>query len=143
MPTREIIDENCRAIDRIDDIKSDWNFELPVKERLCSGCGYCAPCTVGIPISACMQSYNHKALVESGDNNVSEQKVANDVFTRIRANGVVFPELSRCISCHVCEKRCTQKINISDRMKWLTVASTKYGYDRKICMRKRYNLLSG
>ena len=129
MPTREIIDENCTAMDHIDQAKSDWDFELPVKERLCSGCGYCAPCTVGIPISACMQAYNHKALVESSDNDVSEQAVANDVFTRIRANGVIFPELNQCISCRICEKRCTQKINISERMQWLALTSKKYGYD--------------
>lgn len=140
MPTREIIHENCTVIDSIHDVKSDLNFDLPVKERMCSGCGYCSPCTVGIPISACMQSYNHKALVESGDKIISEQTIANDIFTRIRANGVIFSELSQCISCHICEKRCTQKINISERMKWLLLTSKKYGYDNETMLNRLHNV---
>lgn len=129
MPTREIIDENCKAVDCMKDVKADRNFQLPTSENLCSGCGYCTPCTVGIPISACMQSYNHKILVESSHEYFHEQTVADEVFTRIRANGVVFPELRSCVDCHICEKRCTQKINISERMRWLLLESKKYGYD--------------
>ena len=128
MPTKEMVEENCRVLDHIGDAVSDRQFEIPVRNTLCSGCGYCAPCTAGIPISACMQAYNHKIFVESGSMDMDEQSIADDVFIRVRAGGVVFPDLKQCIECHVCEKRCTQKINISERMQWLSVASRKYGY---------------
>ena len=73
MPTKEIIDENCSAIDRLECAISDTSYTIPVKETLCSGCNYCAPCTVGIPISSCMQAYNHQILVQaSGEKRLLE-----------------------------------------------------------------------
>lgn len=137
MPTREILDENCGVLDHIHDTAANRDFALPVHENLCSGCAYCVPCAVGIPIPSCMQAYNHKVLAESavgnrdGTGERDEQETANGVFGRLRADGVAFPGLNQCIGCHVCEKRCTQKINISERMRWLNAASRKYGYDQE------------
>ena len=136
MPTKEIIDENCEAVDGIDDTTINHRFVLPVNESLCSGCNYCAPCSVGIPISACMQAYNHRILVCASGIEQDEQSLVNDIFTRVRANGAVFPDLKSCISCHACERRCTQKINISERMHWLEKESRAFGYDNET-MRER------
>lgn len=136
MPTKEIIDENCMAADLIDDIISDSVFVLPVRDKLCSGCNYCEPCTAGIPISSCMQAYNHKILVDASGEKKAPQALANEIFIRVRANGTVFPDLKRCIGCRACEKRCTQKIEICKRMHWLEAESKEYGYDND-AMRSR------
>lgn len=141
MPTREIIDENSMAVDKLNENCLCTNhFHIPVKENLCSGCNYCAPCTVGIPISSCMQAYNHRILVESSGAKESENIIVNNVFIRVRANGTVFPDLKRCIGCGLCEKRCTQKINIRERIKWLETMSIAYGYNN-IIMRKSFELI--
>lgn len=136
MPTKEIIDENCFAVDQVDCAISNISYTLPVKESLCSGCNYCAPCTVGIPISSCMQAYNHRILVQASGEKRSEQKIVNDVFTRLRANGEVFPDMKSCIGCLRCEQRCTQKINICERIRWLENESKAHGYTHE-AMRKR------
>lgn len=136
MPTKEIVDENLEAVKYVNSLKVNFDYSLPVEESLCSGCNYCAPCTVGIPISACMQAYNHKILTEAVESFTEEQQMANDVFIRIRANGIAFPDLSPCLGCHVCERRCTQKIPISQRMRWLKMESERYGYDNET-IRKR------
>ncbi len=150
MPTKEIVDENIRAFSRaytVENAVARDEFEIRVDETLCSGCGYCSPCSVGIPISSCMQAYNHKILVESAKNLMTggqmscEQEtgremsikqgnigLANEIFTRVRANGVIFPDLNKCISCRACERKCTQKIPISRRMKWLESAAAAHGY---------------
>lgn len=129
MPTREIIDENCQAVD-FDDTPLCC-FTLPVSENLCTGCNYCTPCSVGIPISACMQAYNHKILTEASNISVRQKDLINELFKRARANGTFFPGQKNCIQCKSCEKRCTQGINIASRMKWLEDISSQYGYDKK------------
>ena len=147
MPTKEMIDENVSAFDVAENVNVRNEFEIRVNETLCSGCGYCSPCSVGIPISSCMQAYNHRILVETeksiranltettekqlnidANENQKSNGLANEIFTRIRANGVVFPDLNRCISCGVCETRCTQKIPIRCRMKWLESEAVAHGY---------------
>ena len=75
-----------------------------------------------------MQAYNHKLLVDACGKTEPESAIANNIFIRVRANGAVFPDLNQCIGCKRCEKKCTQKINISGRMKQLEALSRKYGY---------------
>ena len=132
MASLEEIDENCRPFEEItaDSPRQLREFQLPVKEALCTGCGYCAPCTVGIPISACMQAYNHKTLIESSGETLSPHRLANEIFTAARASGAGFIDQKPCVSCRVCEKRCTQKINISERMRFLETAARKYRYTK-------------
>lgn len=130
MTSFEQIDENCSAFEKFLN-KANKTFEIHTSQTLCSGCNYCAPCAVGIPISACLQAYNHKILLEAGNVESSEKSLANDIFIRVRANGVSFPELKSCIGCRVCEKRCTQKIDISQRMKELEGLASKYNYTRE------------
>lgn len=126
MRTIQEIDDNASAFDSVK--KSSTNFKLDTVDKLCSGCNYCAPCTVGIPISACMQAYNHKILVESSCTNTDEKILANEIFIRTRANGVNFTTLKNCISCKKCESRCTQKIKISERMQELSKLAKKFHY---------------
>ena len=135
MPSKEQIDENCRAFEESESIINK-KFELKTDQSLCSGCNYCAPCSVGIPISACMQAYNHKIMMESSDKELDDKLLTNDIFVRIRANGIVFHDLPRCVSCHVCESRCTQKIDISNRLKYLEEKALCYGYTRKAMLHR-------
>lgn len=135
MRTVAEIEENLKAFDS--PVKSPANFKLNTADKICSGCNYCAPCTVDIPISACMQAYNYKILVDS-DNSVTENFMANQIFTRMRANGVNFPSLKRCIGCRKCEARCTQKIKIAARMHELSNLAEKFRYT-KSAMQNRLN----
>lgn len=123
------VDENCSAFSqKADVVQTSHNFSIHVNEKLCSGCGYCEPCTVGLPISACMQAYNHKIFVESGDKCVEERQTVNGVFICLRAAGTGVTDFSACIACGVCERRCTQKIDIIRRMGDLAHWSEQYHY---------------
>ncbi len=85
-----------------------------------------------------MQAYNHKIMVESTSQVTSQKDLANDIFVRTRANGVDFTKLKQCIGCRVCEKRCTQKINISERLKEMFSLSERYGYTEQ-AMKNRWS----
>jgi heterodisulfide reductase subunit C len=78
-----------------------------------------------------MQAYNHGILVESSSENFDRQKLANEIFVRVRANGVDFTDLSKCISCHACEKRCTQKLDIANRLHEMFEMAQAYGYTKE------------
>lgn len=138
MTSKEQIDENCSAFNEDVYIRQQRNFRIETTQALCSGCNYCAPCTVGIPIADCMQAYNHKIMVESTEQSISEKTLANDIFVRTRANGVDFTKLKQCIGCRVCEKRCTQKINISGRLDEMFELAGKHCYTEQ-AMKKRWN----
>lgn len=140
MPTKDIIDENCYAVDHMNDVPCNELFTIPVSETLCSGCNYCTPCTVGIPISSCLQAYNHRILVQASEEECSNQRIANEVFIKARANGVDFPNLNTCIECNICEQRCTQKIHICERIKWLETESKTYGYTHNAMRKRLHNL---
>lgn len=131
----EQIDENCSAFDT--PVPGNGrDFVLETRETLCTGCNYCAPCTVGIPISACLQAYNHKILVESSNAVSDEQKLVSDTFVVMRANGVDFTGLRKCIHCRRCEKKCTQKLNISQRLDTLSAAAEKYNYTGRAMLKR-------
>lgn len=130
MTSKEQIDENCspfmESISSYDGVNP--TFKIDVKENLCSGCNYCAPCSVKLPISACMQAYNQKIFAESAGDSLCEQRVANGVFISLRANGVGLTSFESCIACRKCEHRCTQKINIVERLKQMAKWAKLYGY---------------
>ena len=126
--------ENCRAFDS--ELHNDEccapvdgsSFRINVKKPLCTGCGYCMPCTVGIDIPAMMQAYNHLILLDSIDSDDTEMKRANDVFQKVRANGVDPLIQKSCINCGKCEKTCTNKIPIAERMGELGEMAERHSY---------------
>ena len=69
---------------------------------LCTSCGYCLPCSQGINIPKIMKAYNR-----SGSTNYRNAKLEYD---KIDVNA------GQCIHCHICEKRCPQRIEISNEM---------------------------
>lgn len=75
---------------------------------LCTGCGYCLPCPVDIPIPKYLDSYNQLILTD-GD----KQAVLN----RYRFHWDITPQQAKeCIACGECEARCTQHLPIIERL---------------------------
>lgn len=139
MATEEELKENCSVFEseiKTKSINKIKSFEIPTTENLCSGCNYCSPCSVGIPIADLMQGYNHKILLDSSETQMDEQRKINSIFIKLRANGVQYLDIAKCIDCRLCEERCTQKINISERIRYLEAISLKHGYE-KMLMKQR------
>lgn len=136
MRTVDELRENCRAFDCEPHnneccVPVDENsFRINVGRPLCTGCGYCMPCTVGIDIPAMMQAYNHLILLDSIGSDDTETKRANDVFQRARANGAYPLNQKPCLSCGKCEKTCTNKLPISKRMRELSEMAERHCYTR-------------
>ncbi len=131
MASKEQIDENIKAFENSNAIVNH-NFKVETKQALCTGCNYCKPCSVAIPISSCMQAYNHKILSETVSNELKEQELVNDIFICLRANGIDYLSLKQCIACHKCGNKCTQKIDIVKRFNYLKDMSKKYGYTKEL-----------
>lgn len=82
---------------------------------LCTGCGYCDDCPEGLPIPKLMDAYNQFAL--SGD----PVKIAQ----RLNWHWGLLKEghhLDRCTSCRACERACTQKLPIVERLEAVRAA---------------------
>ncbi len=72
--------------------------------NFCRRCNYCAPCTVGIPISAVF-------LMEGYYNRYGLQE-----WAAIRYQGLAH-KASECIGCGVCESRCPYNLPIREMLK--------------------------
>ena len=74
---------------------------------LCTSCGYCDECPVGIPIVKFLSTYNYYLL--DGD--------LADLSPLIRANWEIAPSVAaKCTRCGLCESLCTQKLPIIQRL---------------------------
>ncbi|MCF6267089.1 MAG: aldo/keto reductase [Desulfuromusa sp.] len=77
-------------------------------DGLCTGCAYCLPCPVGIPIPKYLDSYN-QLILTNGDRQA--------VLDRYRMHWSITPQQAKeCISCGDCEERCTQHLPIIQRL---------------------------
>ncbi|MEA3544735.1 MAG: aldo/keto reductase [Thermodesulfobacteriota bacterium] len=73
-------------------------------DGLCTGCGYCLPCPVDIPIPKYMDSYN-QLILTGGDRQA--------VLDRYRLHwDITSQQANECIGCGACEERCTQHLPI-------------------------------
>ena len=80
-------------------------------EGICTGCGYClAGCPQDIPIPKFMDAYNHKLLSKPGKNDPISERLQWHWSLERKAAG-------KCTACGLCEKACTQHINIIERLK--------------------------
>ncbi|MEN8904929.1 MAG: aldo/keto reductase [Clostridiales bacterium] len=73
--------------------------------ELCTGCRYCEYCPEGISVSKYMYAYNQKIL---GNKN----NAINTIKWHWR---IEMDELNKCVSCGLCEKKCTQHLEILKR----------------------------
>ncbi len=83
------------------------NIELSF-DGVCTGCGYCLPCPVGIPIPKYLDSYNQLILTDGN---------RQAVLDRYRFHWNITPQQAKeCIACGECETRCTQHLPIIQRL---------------------------
>jgi len=77
-------------------------------DGLCTGCGYCLPCPVDIPIPKFLDAYN-QLILSHGD-----ESTVND---RFRLHWNIDRQLAAtCAQCRACEQRCTQRLPIIQRL---------------------------
>ena len=107
------VEFNVRAIEET--AKSSREETAAIEERLgslgedfCTLCRYCVPCPEGIDIPAFMAAYN---MIEVG---MADQARAELRFRRSRTWA------DRCSACGECEEKCTQQLDIIERLKEIT-----------------------
>lgn len=77
-------------------------------DDLCTGCGYCLPCPVDIPIPKFLDAYNQLILSHGDDKSVTDRfRLYWNIDRQLATN---------CIHCGSCEERCTQHLPIIQRL---------------------------
>lgn len=71
---------------------------------MCTGCGYCDECPVGIQVPKYMDAYNMTLLGSSFQNRL-------DWHWDVKKEGA-----AKCIKCGICERLCTQHLPIIERL---------------------------
>ncbi len=119
---RDEIDQAVAAVKNFTPIssKQQKNVESNLKTAfsdLCTGCGYCLPCPVDIPIPKYLDSYNQLILTD-GDKQA--------VLDHYRFHWDITPQQAKeCISCGDCEERCTQHLPIIQRLAELPLQASE------------------
>ncbi|MDP6633588.1 MAG: aldo/keto reductase [Phycisphaerae bacterium] len=111
--TTEHIDQACAAVEGFEPY--DPGHVASLQERiaeafdgLCTGCGYCTPCPEGIEIPKFMDAYNQMIL--SGGK-------PTDLIGRMRWHWeLAGDQAGLCTRCGVCVAKCTQHLDICDRL---------------------------
>ncbi len=81
-------------------------------DGLCTGCGYCLPCPVEIPIPKFLDAYNQLILSQGDESTVND---------RFRLHWNIDRQLAAtCTQCGACEDRCTQHLPIIQRLSELS-----------------------
>ncbi len=109
--------------------KSDFGIErinyadkkVKQMDKFCTSCSYCEGCPAGIPISKFMKGYNNKYFNDNIPifNRNDPETIKNiKMFKSISAGLDKLPENSEnpCIHCLRCEKMCTQKLPITEKL---------------------------
>ncbi|MCL2574356.1 MAG: aldo/keto reductase [Defluviitaleaceae bacterium] len=77
---------------------------------LCTSCAYCDECPEGIPVPKLIDSYNEALLSEPKD-------MANVASKLKNFWGITAESAKKCIECGICERLCTQKLPIIERLR--------------------------
>jgi predicted aldo/keto reductase-like oxidoreductase len=78
-------------------------------EGICTGCGYCDDCPQGVPIPQFMDAYNQKLLDKNSGDPIGDRLKWHWNLKRVQT--------ADCIECGLCERSCTQHIDIINRLK--------------------------
>lgn len=114
------IDEAISAVNQFTPLSEEEQLQLSPNidagfDALCTGCGYCLPCPVDIPVPQFMDTYNQVILTNN------EKNIATN---RLRLQwGLKAEQAQSCIECRACEERCTQHLPIIERLKELAGSS--------------------
>ncbi|MCT4686247.1 aldo/keto reductase [Vallitalea sp.] len=138
MATLKELNENLSAfkgVDKFENQRSNYvNLKINNLDGYCTGCNYCTNCPAGIPISDFMQSYN--TLFFSKESSICRCKdieIAKKInlFHKIKFdfNIILNDNKNPCINCGACEKKCTQKLPIQQRISEIYEMSEKCCYN--------------
>lgn len=122
MNTVEQVEENCGYADEYKPVGAGEHDKVVSElkasyESMCTSCGYCVEtCPQEIYIPAFMDSYNHYVLTESEEGTFDRLKWHSN-FGLLKGKE---PKAADCIACGNCEERCTQYLNIIERLEWLS-----------------------
>jgi len=129
MGTIDIVDKNVNALRDESSIgnKRLTQFSLssnPVFSAFCTGCGYCEPCPVKLPIKQILSAYNFNfAPVKGQSKNVTlDNRNFPLVIDQLRIDLIKITseyKVNPCTQCKTCEKKCTQNLPIISRIKEL------------------------
>jgi uncharacterized protein len=105
--------------------------------EFCTGCGYCNDCPAGIPISALMTAYNQTRFKSDTfiyNRTIPELIKRGNFFRALEGHTEFKNSVNPCINCGKCEKVCTQRLPIIDRIskiyRWVEVSCASL-FDRK------------
>ncbi|WP_144678210.1 aldo/keto reductase [Desulfitobacterium sp. LBE] len=105
--------------------------------EFCTGCGYCNGCPAGIKVSALMTAFNQTRFKSDTFiyNRTSTELIKQGNFFRAIEGHTEFENsVNPCLNCGKCEKVCTQRLPIIDRIseiyRWVEVSCASL-FDRK------------
>ncbi len=103
---------NVKAGEKIRDFPESKKLEIQGKlslgmDKLCTGCQYCEYCPQEIEVSKHMLAYN-QTILEDKEHYFGQMKWHWDIPAE---------QADACTECGICEEKCTQHINIKERLK--------------------------
>ncbi|UDQ99089.1 aldo/keto reductase [Lentisphaerota bacterium WC36G] len=114
---KEHIDMACKIADNelmvgLNEIKQ-LTTDLGTRfSAICTACGYCDMCPKEIAIPAFMQYYNEKIMFD-----LKDEEMVNELTQGFGVMSNSKGQAKDCISCGLCEKKCTQHLPIMKRLK--------------------------
>ena len=91
--------------------------DIQVIKDFCTGCNYCQGCPAGIPISTLMQQRNRILFDCKSMYNRTNPELVENLNLFYRMDSSLFKTSDNpCIRCGACEKKCTQKLPIMERV---------------------------
>lgn len=109
LTTKEQVDEACAAVEGLHEkpvrqIVAEMEGQGVAMNNLCTGCGYCDECPVGIEIPKYMDAYN-------------QQLFGGSISERLKWHWSLPAEgAAICTACGKCERLCTQHLPIIARL---------------------------
>jgi predicted aldo/keto reductase-like oxidoreductase len=119
--SKEEIDQAVAAVenftpypaDHIERVKANIGASF---EGFCTGCGYCLPCPVELPIPKLMDAFNHRILEGTDES----------VINRLKWHWSLSPDVAAaCLECGDCEATCTQHLPLRERLHAIAALAQK------------------
>ncbi len=112
------IDTACRIADSDRGFSEEERIAIRGKfgsnmNAICTGCGYCKACPVGINIPGYMLFYNEKQMFGKSDEDMIKEVYGLEYWNYAAGSAAT---ASGCIGCRQCEEECTQHLPIIERL---------------------------
>lgn len=109
----EELEEDVLAAENLEPMREGYLEEMAKNlgselNSLCTGCSYCNECPSEVPIPKLLESYNMYILSGGKDKAITAR--LGDHW------GISADQAQKCIQCGKCEKLCTQKLPIMERL---------------------------